>query len=262
MHPILCQLGPLTLRTYGALVALAFIVGLRFTEWGGRTRKIPDAFMVDFSAVLILSGLLGARILYILLNFTYFKDHTFEMIKIWEGGLVFYGGFLAAAVAGIWYARRRGYSPALVADCVAPALAISQAIGRWGCFFAGCCYGKPTAVSWSVKFKDSASLAPLGIDLHPVQLYESFGCLLIGLFLWVRLSQKKDDEGQVFWFYVLLYGLLRFVMEMLRGDDRGGYLGGVSPSQIIAVLAMVIAGSVLVAQKASGGHSKPHGEGA
>lgn len=249
MYPILFQLGPLSIRTYGALVAVAFIVSLRLAGWGARLRGLPEVFMIDISAVAILSGLFGARLFYVLQNWAHFRVNPAEIFKIWEGGLVFYGGFLVAAAVTAAYVHRQKLPLGVIADCAAPALAIGQAIGRWGCFFAGCCYGRPTAVPWAARFKDPICLAPMGIELHPVQLYESFGSLLIGLFLWIRLSRRKDADGQVFWFYVFFYGALRFVMEFFRGDDRGPTFGGLSQGQIIGILAVVIAGSILIAQK-------------
>jgi phosphatidylglycerol---prolipoprotein diacylglyceryl transferase len=127
-----------------------------------------------------------------------------------------------------------------------------------GCFFAGCCYGKPTAKPWGVIFKDPASLAPLGIPLHPVQIYESIGNLLIGLFLWLQLSRRKHEPGQVFWIYVLLYGALRFAMEILRGDDRGPTLGGLYPSQLISLSALLLATCVLAAQASAKERIRPY----
>ena len=118
---------------------------------------------MDLVAILILSGLLGARILYILVNLSYFRDHPMDSFKVWEGGLVFYGGFFLAAFVGFIFTRYRGYAVDEVADCLAPALALGQSIGRWGCFFAGCCYGKPTSLPWGVQFKDPASLAQLWV---------------------------------------------------------------------------------------------------
>ena len=169
---------------------------------------------------------------------------------MWEGGLVFYGGFLLAALVGVIFTRYRGYAVDEIADCLAPALALGQGIGRWGCFFAGCCYGKPTPLPWGVRFKDPASLAPLGVQLHPVQLYESAGDLLIAALLWLMLQRRKDDaHGEIFWLYVLLYGILRFAMETLRGDDRGPVYGGLAPSQIIALVAILISGSIFLVQK-------------
>src|SRR5882762_3612431 len=227
MHPILFQLGPLTLRTYGALIALAFLAALRIAKWGVQLRGISEKFLMDLSMILVFTGLLGARVFYVLLNWRYYLLHPLESLKVWEGGLVFYGGFILAALAGLWYVRKHRQSVGTVADCLAPALAMGQAIGRWGCFFAGCCYGRPTTLPWAIRFNDPASLAPLDIDLHPVQVYEAIGNLLIAFILWMRLVKKPDaPRGQVFWLYVLFYGLLRFGMEMLRGDDRGPSLGG------------------------------------
>src|SRR5579864_9007570 len=178
MHPILFQIGPLTLRTYGALIALAFLAAIRMAKWGVRLRGIPEAFLMDLSIILVFGGLIGARLFYVLLNFSYYLEHPLESLKVWEGGLVFYGGFLVASAAGIFYVRTKKYSVGVVADCLAPALAVGQAVGRLGCFFAGCCYGKPTSAPWAVTFKDPASLAPLGVDLHPTQIYESIGDLV------------------------------------------------------------------------------------
>ena len=249
MHPILFQLGPLTLRTYGALIALAFLAALRMAKWAVRGRGLPEKFLMDLSVILVFAGLIGARVFYVLLNFSYYAAHPLDSLKVWEGGLVFYGGFLVAAASGVWYAKRNKVAVGLVADCLAPALAMGQSIGRWGCFFAGCCYGKPTTLPWAVRFKDPASLAPLDIGLHPVQIYEALGNLAIAFFLWWRLMKKPEPpRGQVFWLYVLLYGILRFGMELLRGDDRGPLWADLYPSQVIALIAILVSASILITQ--------------
>jgi phosphatidylglycerol:prolipoprotein diacylglycerol transferase len=202
-------------------------------------------------AILIMSGLLGARVLYVLLNLSYFRVHPWESMKVWEGGLVFYGGFVLAAVVGMVFTRYRGYPISDVADCLAPGLALGQGIGRWGCLFAGCCYGKPTALPWGITFRDPASLAPLGIKLHPVQLYEFAGDILVAGLLWLLLMRERDSHGDIFWLYVLLYGVLRFGLETLRGDDRGAMIGGLAPSQMIALVAILISGSILLVKMTS-----------
>src|SRR4051812_44164138 len=134
MHPILFQIGPITLRTYGALVAMAFLVALRMARWAANWRRVNETNFMDLAVLLIFSGLLGARLFYVLFNASYFLEHPLEVFKVWEGGLVFYGGFFVAAVAGLLFVKRRRMSVAVVADCVAPALALGQAIGRLGCF--------------------------------------------------------------------------------------------------------------------------------
>jgi phosphatidylglycerol:prolipoprotein diacylglycerol transferase len=252
MHPILLQIGPLTLRTYGALVALAFLAALRMSKWAIQLRGIPEKFLMDLSLVLVSFGILGSRLFYVLLNWPYYAAHPMDSLKVWEGGLVFYGGFAVAAIAGYLYTRKNGISPAVMADCLAPALAMGQAIGRWGCFFAGCCYGRPTTVAWAVRFKDPASLAPLDLAIHPVQVYEACGNLAIAFILWRHLLKKpQGPAGQTFWLYVLLYGVLRFGMEILRGDDRGPLWADMYPSQVIAIIAILISASILISQVAS-----------
>lgn len=251
MYPILLQIGAITVRTYGALVAFAFLAALHLARYAAKYRRIGESFLLDLVAMLIVSGLLGARLLYILLNLEYFRDHPVESFKVWEGGLVFYGGFILASIVGVVYTRYKGYSVADVADALAPSLAIGQAIGRWGCFFAGCCYGKPSALPWSVQFSDPASLAPVGIELHPVQLYESLGTLLIGGILWRLLSRSKETNGEIFWLYLFLYGILRFIVEFFRGDERGFVLGGLSPSQLIAIGAVLVSGSLFLVRVAT-----------
>jgi phosphatidylglycerol:prolipoprotein diacylglycerol transferase len=241
----------MTLRTYGVLVALAFLAAMQIARVAAVRRRIPEGHLLDLVAVLVLSGLLGARLFYVVLNAAYYRQHLLDALKIWEGGLVFYGGFIAAAVTGVFFVRRWRLSLGSVADCLAPAIAVGQAIGRWGCFFAGCCYGRATSIPWAVRYQDSASLAPLGIDLHPVQLYESFGDLLIALFLWIVLVRRPNTNGNVFWLYTLLYGLLRFGLELLRGDERGPGAGGLSPSQLIALGAVLVSSSILIARAAS-----------
>jgi len=230
------------------MVALAFLAALRLAQSTARIERLDHSFIVDCVALLVLSGIIGARLFYVVLNLRYFIDNPLQILAFWRGGLVFYGGFIVASITGVVFARRRGVSVARAADCLAPCIAIGQGIGRWGCFFAGCCYGKATSVPWGVTYHDPLSLAPLGVKMHPVQLYESFADLLIGLLLWLYMARGRHDDGQNFWIYVLLYGAVRFAMELLRGDDRGATLGGLFQSQIIALAAMLLASSVLVAQ--------------
>src|SRR5947209_2213023 len=110
MFPTLFQIGPLTLRTYGALIALAFLGALQVAKWGARLRGIQETFLMDLAVILIFSGLLGARFFYVLLNMSYYAEHPWDSLKVWEGGLVFYGGFLAATAAGVYYVRRHKVS--------------------------------------------------------------------------------------------------------------------------------------------------------
>ena len=245
MHPLLFQFGPLSLRIYGLMVAIAFVAALYLASRLGESRGLSRTFVMDAVTLAVASGILGARILFVALNWSEYRAQPWAIFKIWEGGLVFYGGFILAAATLVYYTKSKKQSLGLVADVFAPALALGQAIGRWGCFFAGCCYGRPTAHFWGVTFQDPLALAPLGIKLHPTQLYESLGLLGISVTLFFQLTRQRWPQGVIFWAYVFLYGLLRYLVEIYRGDDRGGFYLGWSPSQWVALAAMLTAGTVL-----------------
>jgi phosphatidylglycerol:prolipoprotein diacylglycerol transferase len=141
-------------------------------------------------------------------------------------------------IVTIVYLKKHKMQLWAVADILAPSLALGQAIGRWGCFFAGCCYGRETDVPWAITFTDGKSLAPLGIALHPTQIYLSFNALVIfGILLW--LSKRKSFDGQIIWIYGILYSIGRFIIEFYRNDDRG-VVGVFSTSQIIGIIVFVV----------------------
>jgi phosphatidylglycerol:prolipoprotein diacylglycerol transferase len=241
MFPELLKLGSLTIRTYGFFVAVGFMAALQYLLWRGQKRGFKESEILDLSLYTIVGGLLGGRLMYVALNAGFYLKQPLKIFQIWEGGLVFYGGFVAGALVIIWYVRRvnKYFDFWGFADIMGPAVALAHVFGRIGCFFAGCCYGLPTSVPWAVTFKNPQALAPCNIPLHPTQLYESFGNLLIFLSLdW--FNRFSHPKGQTLGAYLFLYGVLRFHVEFLRGDDRGGYLLWLSPSQLIAVVLICI----------------------
>jgi phosphatidylglycerol:prolipoprotein diacylglycerol transferase len=246
MFPILLKLGPLTIRTYGVLIAIGLFVALRYISVQGRRENISEDSIMDMGLYIIVAGLLGARAAYVAQNWQYYSSNITAIFKIWEGGLVFYGGFIAGLVAALIYLRaHREINLWVFGDIIAPALALAQSFGRIGCFFAGCCYGSACALPWAVTFKNAQSLAPLNVALHPVQLYESAGCFLIFIFLdWYNRHRHKT--GFALGAYLVFYALLRFHLEFLRSDDRGGAWIGLSPSQIISLFALVSGALILV----------------
>lgn len=264
MYPTLLEIGPIVIRTYGALVALAFLVGIGMARREATLHGMAEKDILDLAFVVVVTGLLGARAFYVLLNFRHFAQNPVEIFKIWEGGLVFYGGLLAALPAALAFAHRRAMPLGRLADSVAPALAAGHGIGRLGCFFAGCCYGRPTRLPWGIIFQDPQSLGPLHIRLHPTPLYESVGNWVIAALLWKMLRDQRTGvapdppagrpvaslaghpAGRVFWMYLLLYACLRFALEFLRGDDRGPRMGGLYPSQILAVGMGLLAFAVVL----------------
>ncbi len=241
MFPVLIRIGPVTIHTYGFLIATAFLLGLWLARrQAGREGLSAEAITdVGFSA--LFSGLIGSRVLFIATNWQHFSAHPIDMIKIWEGGLVFYGGVIFAVPVAIWYARKQRLSLWQTADIWAPSIAIGHAIGRLGCFCAGCCYGLPTDVPWAVTFSHPETLAIRGVPLHPTQIYESAAELLnFGILLFLR--RRKTFHGQLFWVYVLNYAVIRAVIELFRGDvERGFIMPGVSVSQGISIAMFMTA---------------------
>jgi phosphatidylglycerol---prolipoprotein diacylglyceryl transferase len=247
MHPILFEIpqfefsswviGPIPIRVYGLMVGIGFFLGIYLASRRAKKEGVDSDRILDMGVYLLLAGLVGSRLLYILTTLPDFAKNPLEAFAIWRGGLVFYGGVIVALPVGIWYVRKHNLPVWKTADIIAPYAALGHALGRLGCFFAGCCYGAPGSGPLCVTFIDSHSLAPLGVALYATQLMESAGEFLIFVTLIVLREYKKFD-GQLFWLYLIFYSILRFVVEFFRGDDvRGVYFGGfVSTSQLIAVL--------------------------
>jgi phosphatidylglycerol:prolipoprotein diacylglycerol transferase len=236
MHPVLFSIGRFNIiHSYGLMIAIGILVGL-FLAWRQAAREgIDPNKIIDITFYLLVSALIGSRLLFVLMNFQEYAADPIKIFKIWEGGLVFYGGLIPAVAVGIWYIKRLGLPLWQVTDIFAPSVAIGHAFGRIGCFLAGCCYGKPSTLPWAVTFTDPRSLAPLGIPLHPTQLYSSLGLFAIfAVLIWLR--KRKAFQGEIFWSYALMYSVFRFFIEFLRGDPRGSVLGGLlSTTQAIGI---------------------------
>jgi phosphatidylglycerol:prolipoprotein diacylglycerol transferase len=253
LHPILISIGRFHLPTYGVLLVLAILGGIYTAMRLGRREGMDSSQILDYCAWMILVALVGAKVLMILTEWSYFRDNLgeiFSLSTLMAGG-VFYGGFLAALFFTIWYVRVQKLSFWKLADVLAPGVALGQSVGRLGCFSAGCDYGKPTTVPWAVVFSSNfaheVAGVPLGVPLHPAQLYESVGTLAIfGFLLW--WFPKKKTDGNVFLTYLGLYATARFFLEFLRGDEDRGFVFNhlFSTSQFIALMALAGIGMVLV----------------
>jgi len=263
MYPVLFDLdlgryGKFTIGTYGLFYALGFLLALRLAVSLARREGIDAARIVDLGIVALLTGFIGAKVTLYLVDAPYYFTHPVEILKNLRSAGVFYGGFALASAASFLYVRRHRLPLGKVADLAAPPLALGQAIGRIGCLMAGCCYGKSCDLPWAVTFSDPAAFqltgVPLGIPLHPTQVYHALADLLI-LAITLRLLARRRFEGQVFWVYVLLYAVLRFVVEMFRGDaPRGVFFGGtLSTSQLIAIPAALVAAVMLYRLGRAGG---------
>lgn len=225
VYPILFRLGSLNIYAYGFFAAVGFVLGFSLAVRRGRAEGIPFERMVDLLFCVLLSAIVGSRLFFVLVNFNHFRDHPLEIFRIWEGGLVFYGGLLLAFIVSVVYLKWARLPVWKAADLFAPSIALGLFFGRIGCLFAGCCYGKETSLPWGIVFTDPNSLARLNVPLHPTQIYEALSSLAIFFFIsWKRRSKAFD--GQIFWLFVLLYSTLRFLVEFLRDDPRGFFLAG------------------------------------
>ncbi len=245
MHPILIKFSSLgiSIHTYGLMVALGFLAALFWIGYAAKREHLPVQRLTDFFFLMMVTGVIGSRITYILVEWKYFIQNPAEIVQIWKGGLVFYGGVLTCIPVAIWYLKKHQLSFWKIADLFAPALALGHALGRVGCFFAGCCYGKtcPVPKWYSVTFPaHSESLAPAGVPLYPVQLFEAGGEFFLFLFL-IWYSRKKAFDGQILLLYLMMYSILRFCLELLRGDaGRGSVLiPQLSTSQFISIILFV-----------------------
>jgi len=254
MFPRIFQFGSFTLYSFGVLYAVGVIAAIFIVRRGARRAEIDQGKATDLALWVMLGVMLGAKLLMVLTDLNYYLAHPGELFSLsfLQAGGVFYGGFLGALVAAALYFRRSDLPVWKTTDIFAPAIALGHAIGRLGCFAAGDDYGTPTTLPWGVRFSQYSHDnfgTPIDQPLHPVQLYEAGGLvLLLVLLLW--WSKRKAFDGQIFLFYVLLYAALRFVVEFFRGDaDRGFVFGGaLSTSQMIALVLAPIA-VVLLALK-------------
>src|SRR5215470_8594054 len=249
MYPRLFELGPLTLYTYGVLLAAAYLVGLKLAMVRAKTRGLDANRVLDLGIYIIISALLGAKLLLLVTDYRTFAANPRELLTLARSGGVFYGGLILAVAVALFYIRRIGLPLWTTCDVFAPGIALGHVIGRFGCLFAGCCYGKPTTRPWGITFTDPYAASyvgtPLGIPLHPTQLYEAGAELIILIVLLVTERKGRPYPGRTFWLYMLLYAISRFIIEFYRGDDRGT-VGMFSTSQFISIVLAPLAIVMLV----------------
>ncbi len=238
MHPDLFSIGPFTLHTYGLFVAVGFIAGILITIKLGKSAGIDSNSILDMGFIIILTGIIGSRLVYIIIKLPEFIAHPMDVFKIWEGGLVFSGGLVAVVIVMLIYVKKHKYNIRTIGDLWSPAAAIGQSIGRIGCFCAGCCFGKPTDVPWAVTFSHPHTVATYDIPIHPTQLYSSLSSLIIfGILLFI--NSKKKFEGQVFLCFLILHSTARLFLEQFRGDSRGvGITDELTLTQLIAIVIL------------------------
>jgi phosphatidylglycerol:prolipoprotein diacylglycerol transferase len=251
----------LGVHSYGLAIALGFAAGVVLAAREARRLGLDPGAMLDLLFWILVSGVLGSRLTFVLLHAGDFiqlcrQGDCAAPLKLWQGGLVYYGGALAATGAVALFARRQGWSFGLVADVLAPALALGHAIGRLGCFFAGCCFGKPCSVGLSfppgsVAFDELARLGAVAPGaagtppLHATQLYEAAGELAIFCLL-ILGRRRRTFPGATALLYAAAYAALRFVVELFRGDAGRGFVGPLSTAQVMSLVIGPVAVLLLI----------------
>jgi len=232
LHPVFLQLGNFTLYWYGVLLALAFMASLASAAWLGRRQGKPFALYSDLLFWIIVSGILGARLAYVAANGSDFVKDPLSILNVRRGGLVYYGGFIGAALGLFLFARRRGEPLLNLADVVAASVPIGHVFGRIGCFLFGCCHGTLSSLPWAVRFPAESLAwenhvkagwiqpeASCSLPVHPVQLYESALNLFVYAIL-VLTFRRPHVSGRIAALYLMCYPVVRFSLEFLRGDHR------------------------------------------
>jgi len=239
VYPELFSIGPVTIYSYGVLLAASYLLGLwlamrRAKQWG-----LDPSRVLDLGIYIIIAALIGAKLLLFIVDFDQFSASPTDVLSLARSGGVFYGGLILAVVVAFWYIARHRLPLWTTCDVFAPGIALGHVTGRLGCLAAGCCYGRPTDVAWAITFTNPLAATnvgtPLGLPLHPTQLYEAGAELLILGFLLATERRGRPFAGRTFWLYMLLYAISRFVVEFYRGDPRGEVFG-ISTSQFISLV--------------------------
>jgi phosphatidylglycerol:prolipoprotein diacylglycerol transferase len=251
VFPRLFHIGSFNLPTYGLLVSLGVLFGLWISVRNSAKQGIDPENAWNFGILVVLSGIVGAKILYIINDWSTYVAHPREIFSLstLQAGGVFSGGLIGALIAAVWFIRRHHMPALATCDGFAPGLALGHAIGRIGCFAAGCCYGKPTTHFWGVTFTNPLASAlvgtPLGVPLEPTQLFES-AVELANFFILMWMLKRKKFDGQVFAAYVILYGVARYFLEFIRDDPgRGSVFGGImTGTQLISICLVILGGFI------------------
>ncbi|NOZ87351.1 MAG: prolipoprotein diacylglyceryl transferase [Deltaproteobacteria bacterium] len=256
MHPVLFSIGPVSVSTYGVMIAIGLLFAIMLSKREGTRQGFDSKDIIDMSFWSILSGLIGAHILFAIVNFREYLEDPVRFLTFWRGGVVWYGGLAGGIIGGGIFLKIRKMDFWKVADVVAAPLAIGLFFGRFGCLSAGCCYGKPTSFPFGIVYPEISQLAPPGITLQPSPLYECLLMLIIFFYLTIIRSRKRYN-GQLFLIHLTLYSIGRFFLEMLRGDELRGsifhldLIKGIpgweilSTSQAVGIVLLVFALSIM-----------------
>jgi len=251
VFPRLFHIGSFNMPTYGLLVSLGVLIGLWISVRNAQKQGIDPDNAWNLGIIVVMCGIIGAKILYIINDWSHYSAYPGDIFSLntLQAGGVFSGGLIGAFAAAAWYVRKHRMPALATCDAFAPGLALGHAIGRIGCFAAGCCFGKPTSHFWGVVFTNPIanlnSYTPLGVPLEPTQLFES-AVELVNFFILAWMLKRKKFDGQIMGSYFFLYGVARFFLEYLRDDPgRGEVFGGIITGTQLVALCLIIAGGFI-----------------
>lgn len=246
MHPILFKIGSFELASYGLMTALAYLAAAWYLYKRLHSIQLDKDTFWNIIFIAFVSALAGSKLLYLIVSWPdlgpTLADKLRTAVRDFRYGFVFFGGAVTAIACLLYYLKKKRLDVLKTADFFIVALPLGHAIGRIGCFLAGCCHGKPTDLPWGIAFTDPHSLVAreyLGVHLHPTQLYEALLNLIL-FFILQHYYKKPHKKGAVLAAYIIGYALLRFAIEFFRGDFRGGFFFGLSPSQLIALATVLV----------------------
>jgi len=261
VYPILIKLGTFELRSYGIIVALSFFLGLWLSVREAKRKGIDPGLIQDFAFYALLGGIVGARIYFVVFsNPGYFLQNPWQILAVWHGGIGIIGALIGGLATALWYCRRNNLSFWQFADTLAPGVILAQAAGILACLLNGDSYGKPADLAWAITYTDPRSMAPIGIPLHPVEIYELVAYLLAFLLVW-RTRKTYMTPGFSFLTYLAGYGAARFSVEFFRGNPAI-FAWNIPAAQVfgVALLLLAVAGFYFLGEgKEIGAPSKRNG---
>jgi len=247
MRPTLFTIGPLSIPSYGLMLVISFLVAIWLVNRAAKKFNIPPFIIENLAFYVMLGVILAGRILYVVFHWSQYENDLLGIIRVWEGGMMFFGGFIGGFIAAVLYLKKQKMPILLIADLIAPAIALGEFFTRIGCFLNGCCFGTPSALPWAIQFPAQcvAGSSPVGDQsLHPTQIYSSLFGLLLFFFLKNRLY-KPHQQGEIFAWYLIYSGIFRFGVDFIRYyENSANFL----INQIITI-GLIIVGVFIIIKK-------------
>jgi phosphatidylglycerol:prolipoprotein diacylglycerol transferase len=250
MHPILIQFFGLSIHSYGVMLAIGFMVGISLAAKEATRKGLDPEKVLNLSFWILVSSIVGSRLFHCIVFYPQYLRDPLRILKLWEGGLVFYGGFLGAVIVSVIYTRVNRMNFWEISDTLIPSVMIGLMFGRIGCTLAGCCFGKQCSPDFlfGITFHNPIGLGIKNVPLYPTQPLEAIGALLIFLILWFHRKRIRF-HGELLAICLILYSITRSLIEVLRDDPRGFvHLGGLtmSESQFVSVFMFLLALVILI----------------